>query len=62
MNRIISLTGSQWMALTALIAQHLQCTEAVREFVDCSSDPPVITRPEELLALVMNCEVEKTER
>ena len=50
----IELTHSQWMALTALVAQHLQCQEKLDEYVDCSEDPEVTTRPEELLTLLMS--------
>ncbi len=50
----IELTHSQWMALTALVAQHLQCQEKLDEYVDCSHEPEVVTRPEELLALLMS--------
>ena len=50
----IELTHSQWMALTALVAQHLQCQEKLDEYVDCSEDPEVVTRPEELLTLLMS--------
>jgi hypothetical protein len=46
----IELTRSQWMALTALVAQHLQCQERLDEYVDCRQEPEVMTRPEELLA------------
>lgn len=50
----VDLTHSQWMALTALVAQHLQCQEKLDEYVDCSQEPEVVTRPEELLALLMS--------
>ena len=50
----IELTHSQWMALTALVAQHLQCQEKLDEYMDCSQEPEVVTRPEELLALLMS--------
>jgi len=30
----IELNRSQWMALTALIARHLQCQERLDEYVD----------------------------
>jgi hypothetical protein len=47
----MELTRSQWMALAA---QHLQCQEKLDECVDCSQEPEVVARPDELLALLMS--------
>jgi hypothetical protein len=47
----IELTHSQWVAL---VARHLQCQEKLDEYADCSQEPEVVTRPDELLALLMS--------
>lgn len=52
MKHVLELNHSQWMALTALTAQHQQCSERVEEYVDCSSPEETVTRPEELLAKI----------
>jgi hypothetical protein len=58
MKHVLELNHSQWMALTALIAQHQQCNERVEEYIDCSTPEETVTRPEELLALVMDSKIE----
>jgi hypothetical protein len=47
----MELTRSQWMALAA---QHLQCQEKLDEYVDCSQEPEVVARPNELHALLIS--------
>jgi hypothetical protein len=50
----IELPHSQWMALAAVTARHLQCQEKLEEYVGCSQEPEVVTRPEELIALLIS--------
>jgi hypothetical protein len=49
----IEFTGSQLKAIRSIIVAHQTCLDRVDSYVDCSVDPAVETRPEELLMLFM---------
>lgn len=50
----VELTRSEQMALETLLVEHLRRADRTEQYVDCSAEPCVVTRPEQLLRIVMD--------
>jgi hypothetical protein len=55
----LELTGSQLMALRTVLVEAIRLPGGITAHVDCSQDPPVETKPEDLLTLTMNARAVK---
>lgn len=50
---LIELTSSQLMALKDLVANYMLNPDHIEVFIDISVDPPIETRPEDLLVTLV---------